>query len=198
MYRLFVGIALPDDVRSALAALGEGLVGAKWVGADTIHLTLRFIGEVDGGVAEDIHLGLSQIQAPAFALTLAGVDCFAQGDKVHTLWTGIDKQPLLPHLRDKVESVLVRAGITPERRKFKPHITLARFKTGTDTRIAGYLQRHSQFRCGPFAVDRFSLFRSHLSAGGAHYEVLAEYRLEKGRRSDSPISDGAPASAPGS
>lgn len=198
MYRLFVGIALPDEVRGVLAGLGEGLAGAKWVAAETIHLTLRFIGEVDGGTAEDIHVALTQIQAPAFALTLAGIDCFAQGGKVHTLWAGIEKEPLLAHLRDKVESALVRAGLEPERRKFKPHVTLARFKGGGEPRLGAYLERHAQFRCGPFAVDGFTLFRSRLSAAGAHYEALAEYRLEKGRRSHPPAIGGAPASAPGS
>ena len=182
MYRLFVGIAFPDSVRVHLAALCGGVAGAKWVAADSMHLTLRFIGEVDGGTAEDIHIALGQIQSPAFALTLAGVDCFAQAGKVHTLWAGIEKEPLLAHLRDKVESAIVRAGIEPERRKFKPHITLARFKGGADQRIGGYLQRYSQFRCEPFEVDSFALYRSHLSAAGPHYEQLAEYPLGADRK----------------
>jgi 2'-5' RNA ligase len=182
VYRLFVAITLAEPVRAALAVMCAGVAGAKWVAAENIHLTLRFIGEVDGGIAEDVHVALSQIQAPAFALTIAGIDCFAQGGKVHTLWAGIDKEPLLVHLRDKVESAIVRAGIEPERRKFKPHITLARLRNGTDERIGAYLQRHSRFRCGPFDVEQFALYRSHLSTAGAHYEVLAEYRLDKGRR----------------
>jgi 2'-5' RNA ligase len=180
MYRLFVGIPLPDPVRSRIETLCGGLPGAKWVDREGMHLTLRFIGEVDGGQAEDLHAALSQIKAPSFEITLAGIDCFAQAGKVHTLWVGVEKEPLLGHLREKVESAVVRADFPAERRKFRAHVTLARFRNGADERLGSYLQRHGHFRCGPFPVDGFTLFRSHLTPKGAHYEALADYALNKG------------------
>jgi 2'-5' RNA ligase len=192
MLRLFVGLPLPDPVRARLEGLCTGLPGARWVGADAMHLTLRFIGEVDGGLADDIHDALTRVDAPAFPLTIAGVDCFDQAGKVHTLWAGVEKQPLLGHLRDKVESAVVRAGIAPVRRKFKPHITLARFRTGAPDRLGGYFQRFSRFAVEPFVVDRFALFRSHLGGEGPHYEILADYLLRWGATADTPLEGGAP------
>jgi 2'-5' RNA ligase len=180
MFRLFVGIPLPEDVRDTLVRLCGGLPGAKWVDRDEMHITVRFIGEVDGGTARDIDDALCRISAPAFALTLAGIDVFAQSGKVRTLWAGVRKEPLLMHLREKVESAMVRTGLPPERRKYKPHITLARFRNGVSDRMGGYLQRYSQFVSMPFQVSDFTLYRSHLGSRGAHYEAVAEYDLKRG------------------
>src|SRR5512134_1260994 len=177
MFRLFVGIAFPDDVRQRLGGLCSGLPGAKWIDPENMHLTVRFIGEVGGAQAEDIDVALRRVVAPGFGLLISGVDCFESGGKVHTLWAGIEKQPLLLHLYGKVESALVRAGCEPERRKFKPHITLARLRGGGAKRIALFIQAHNQFAIGPFSVDHFTLFRSHLGSEKAHYEPLADYGL---------------------
>lgn len=178
MFRLFVGIALPNEIRSQLAALCSGLPGAKWIDSDSLHLTLRFIGEVGGAQAEDIDAALQRVSAPAFDLVITGVDCFESGGKVHTLWAGVEKQPLLAHLRGKVESALVRAGCEPERRKFKAHVTLARFRNGVAARIGPFIQAHNPFALEPFCVETFTLFRSHLGSEKAHYEELADYPLE--------------------
>lgn len=198
MLRLFVAIPMPEEVCDQLQSLCTGLQGARWVDRDGMHLTLRFIGEVDGAIAEDVHEALLRIAAPAFDLVLSGVDCFEQAGKVHTLWAGVEKQQLLVHLRDKIESAIVRAGVEPDHRKFKAHITLARFRNGAGGRIGGYLQRFSRFATASFTVDRFALFRSHLSSERAYYEVLAEYALRRGAASQSPLQGGAPASAPAS
>ena len=179
MFRLFVAIPLPQEIRTQLSLLGAGLPGAKWVDADSLHLSLRFIGEVGGDLAEDIDAALQQVDAPAFDLSLSGIDCFESSGKVHTLWAGINKQPLLAHLRDKVESALVRAGCEPERRKFKPHITLARLRGNTDGgRLGAFFQRYNHITFGPFPVESFTLFRSHLGGEKAHYEPLVDYPLE--------------------
>jgi 2'-5' RNA ligase len=178
MFRLFVGITLPQDIRLRLVGLCSGLPGARWIDPDSMHLTLRFIGEVGGAQADDIHAALQRVAAPAFDLLISGIDCFESGGKVHTLWAGVEKQPLLAHLRDKVESALVRAGCEPERRKFKAHVTLARFRNGTGIRIGPFIQANNPLAEGPFVVETFTLFRSHLGGDRAHYEALAEYPLE--------------------
>lgn len=177
MLRLFVAVSFPEDIRRHLAGLRSGLPGAKWIDPDSMHLTLRFIGEVGGDRAEDIDTSLRGVVAPAFELSIAGVDCFESGGKVHTLWAGVEKHPLLLHLRDKVESAVVRAGCEPERRKFKAHVTLARFRGGIPPRIGPFLQSYSRLALGPFPVDSFTLYRSHLGSEKAHYEALAEYPL---------------------
>jgi RNA 2',3'-cyclic 3'-phosphodiesterase len=177
MFRLFVGIPLPSAIRARLAGLCSGVPGARWVAPDNMHITLRFIGPVSGGDAEDIHERLSGILSPSFALTLAGVGCFESGRKVHALWVGINREPQLIRLADKVESAIVRAGMEPERRKFKPHVTLARFRSGGSPRIGAFIESNNPFTAGPFSVEHFTLFRSFLGGEGAHYESLADYPL---------------------
>lgn len=177
MLRLFVAIPLPDSIRSDLSGLCSGVPDAKWVSAENMHLTLRFIGEVGRGDADDIHQALSRIRLPAFELVVAGVGCFESRNKVHTLWASVEKQELLSRLRDKVEAAAVRLGLEPERRKFKAHVTLARFRKGTGSRIGAYIEQHDRFRSQPFPVEHFTLFRSHLGSEGPHYEALAEYPL---------------------
>lgn len=179
MFRLFVGIALPEPVRDRLAGLAGGLPGARWVDADNLHVTLRFIGEVGRDGADDIHHALARIRAPAFELGLSGVGCFGSGRKVRALWAGIGRDARLAHLQEKVESAVVRAGFAAERRKFTPHVTLARFKGGTDgARIGAFLERNGDLAESPFPVRAFTLFRSHLGREGAHYEALVEYELD--------------------
>jgi RNA 2',3'-cyclic 3'-phosphodiesterase len=182
MFRLFVGVSLPADVRLRLAAMCSGLPGAKWIDPENMHLTLRFIGEVGGGQAEDIDAALRRVSAPAFDLGFSGIDCFETSGKVHTLWVGIDKQPLLLRLRDKVDSALVRAGCEAERRKFKPHVTIARIRPGGQARIGSFIQAYNSIALGPSRVEHFTLFRSHLGSEKAHYEELAEYALETNTR----------------
>ena len=175
--RLFVGVPLPAEVRESLANLCSGVPGARWVDTGTIHITLRFIGEVDAIQAEDIDAALGDVRQPAFELALGGVGCFASGRKVRAVWAGVVKSDGLAHLRDKVESAIVRAGFEPERRKFKPHVTLARFRNTSSARVAPYLETHNAFAAGPFPVDRFDLLRSHLSHAGARYQTIADYPL---------------------
>ncbi len=175
--RLFVGVPLPPEVRESLGNLCSGVPGARWVDTDNMHVSLRFIGEVDSIQAEDIDAALSDVREPAFRLALRGVGCFDSGRKVRTVWAGVAMSDGLMHLRDKVESAIVRAGFEPERRKFKPHITLARFKNTPSARVGPYLETHNTFAAGPFPVDRFHLLRSYLGHAGAQYQTIADYPL---------------------
>lgn len=177
MYRLFVALPLPDPVRRNLAALSSGLPGARWVAFDNLHLTLRFIGEVGGGEAEDVHHALARIRAEPFDVSLDGIGCFESGGRVHTLWAGVAKQEHLYRLHEKIDVALMRAGLPADKRKFKPHVTVARLRNGDSPRIGTFIARNNPFRAGPFRVEHFALYRSHLGGEGAHYEVLADYPL---------------------
>jgi len=178
--RLFVGIALPEDIRARLAMLESGIPGARWVRRENLHLTLRFIGEVDGGQAHDIDAALAAVKGKAFSLAFSGLGCFDRRGRVHTLWADIERSEPLIRLQAKIESALVRASLEPERRKFKPHAALARMKNGLKPghKIGAYLEANNRFAAGPFAVDRFVLYRSHLGGEAPHYEVLVEYPLD--------------------
>ena len=118
--RLFVGLVLPEPVRWQLGLLCTGLPGVRWVPPENFHLTLRFIGEVDGGTLDDVDAALAGIRARRFSLTLGGVGHFGSGQQVRALWAGVGREPALQHLRDKVESAVVRAGLPPEGKKFTP------------------------------------------------------------------------------
>ena len=173
MLRLFVGIELPPELKLRLSLLCAGVPGARWVDPGNYHLTLRFIGEVDEGLASDIDAALVQIRAPRFALALAGVGHF--GDRM--LWAGVDKSPPLMHLRDKVESALVRLGLAPEMRRYAPHVTLARLRNASAAKLHAFLAEHALFRSEPFPVERFNLIASYLTKSGAIYEDQADYPL---------------------
>ena len=178
MIRLFVALALPPEIAEALGRLTLPLPGARWVEDADYHLTLRFIGEVDEDIAEDYHTALSQVRAPAFSLALRGLGLFGDRRGVNALWAGVPPTPPLTHLRDKVETALVRAGLSPEGRRFHPHVTLARFRgQGEATRIETLVARHSLWTTPPFEVTHFTLFSSHLGRKGAHYTVEADYPL---------------------
>jgi RNA 2',3'-cyclic 3'-phosphodiesterase len=173
MLRLFVGIALPPEIKLRLSLIAAGVPGARWVDPGNYHVTLRFIGDVDEGMAGDIDAALAQIRAATFDLALSGVGQF--GDRM--LWAGIEKNPALQHLRDKVESALVRLGLEPDTRRYAPHVTLARLRGASAARLQAYIQEHALFRAAPFAVDRFSLIASYLTKSGAIYEDQADYAL---------------------
>lgn len=175
MIRLFVGLGLPGEVAGRLAALAAGIPGARWVEQRNLHVTLRFIGEVEEGVAQEIHECLGEIRAAAFDLAITGFGTFGRSSP-NALWAAVDKGPEIQHLQAKVDSALARAGIAPEGRKFVPHVTLARLKDAPVARVQHFIAGHSPLRA-EFAVDQFILFRSHLGRGGAEYEALAEYPL---------------------
>jgi 2'-5' RNA ligase len=176
MLRLFVGIELPPALRLRLSLLCTGLPGARWVDPGNLHLTLRFIGEVDEGMASDIDAALARIRAPRFDVTLAGAGSFG-GERPRLLWIGIEENKPLLELQERVETALRRAGVPPDTRRYSPHLTLARLKQPDLARIQGYLAANALFRAPPIPVERFSLIASYPTKSGAIYEDQADYPL---------------------
>ena len=176
MLRLFVGIEFPPELKLRLSLLCTGVAGAKWVDAGNFHLTLRFIGEIDESRAADVDEALAQVQARRFVLRLAGAGVFG-GERPHALWVGAERDPDLVRLRDKIEQALIRAGLAPERRKFAPHVTLARLRDPEFAGLAGFLAAHARFRADPLPVDHFSLIASFPTKAGSVYEDQADYPL---------------------
>jgi 2'-5' RNA ligase len=176
--RLFVALTLPESVRQRLSGLANGLPGARWVKPENLHLTLRFLGEVDNVTAADVDDALAKIHSPGFDLSLNGIGHFGEGRKLRALWVGVDASAELMRLQEKIEQALIRAGLPPEARKFKPHVTLARFKSHPGARLQAYLAEHNLLRAGPIAVQSFELYSSFTSADGAIYRVEASYPLE--------------------
>ena len=173
MLRLFVGIDLPPEIKLSLSLIATGVPGAKWVDAGNYHLTLRFIGEIDEGQAEDVGAALGQIRAPRFDLALATVGHFG----LRQLWVGVERNDPLQHLHGKIESALTRLGFALEERRYTPHVTLARLKGTSEARLQAYLTQHALYRAPPFRVEHFSLIASYLTKSGAIYEDQADYPL---------------------
>jgi 2'-5' RNA ligase len=142
-----------------------------------MHLTLRFIGEVDGAVADDIHGALSGIKSTPFSLELAGCGTFGPRGREPVLWLGVKRNDALVHLRDRIEAVLVHAGLPPDTRKFHPHVTLARLKNAPKARLSDFVAANSYFQSVPFGVEAFHLFSSFRAHSGAIYRIEAEHPL---------------------
>lgn len=176
MIRLFAGLALPESHRRQLATMQNGLKGARWVEPHNLHITLRFIGEVDESVGADLSAALDAVRVQPFELRLKDIGTF--GRPPHSVWVGVEDTPggALAHLHSVVESIMVRAGLVAEGRKFSPHVTLARFKkTISQERLGAFVAAHAGCALAPFEVSGFTLFESHLSHLGAQYAAFAEY-----------------------
>lgn len=176
MHRLFIAIRPPEHVRDLLIDAMDDSPALRWVGDEQLHLTLRFIGEVERPVANDIAAALERIRSPAFDLRIADVGKFEQRNG-GALWAGVSpKQPVVA-LAAKVERAIQQAGLEAEHRAFMPHITLARWNRRNAEAVDAFLRRNSDLRSEPFGVDRFILFESRLSRHGAHYEETSVYAL---------------------
>ena len=178
MLRLFVGIEFPPELKARLSLLCTGVAGASWVDGGNLHLTLRFIGEIGEDLAADVDEALARVTARRFTLQLAGTGVFG-GNRPHTLWIGVERDPPLLNLHDKIETALIRAGLAPEPRRFAPHVTLARLRDPVLDQLGGFLARHAQFRADPLPVEHFSLIASFPTKAGSIYEDQADYPLAR-------------------
>lgn len=180
MHRLFIGIRPPEGVCDLLLDTMEGLEGARWQDADHLHVTLRFIGEVERHVAEDLATALGRIVAAPFPLELRGVGHFEKttrrGAHPHAIWAGVADSAPLETLRQQVERACVTVGLGREERRFVPHITLARLNSSSGP-VGGWLAAHGMLRCGPWLVDCLSLFESRLTSHGSEYAEVVQYPL---------------------
>lgn len=175
--RLFVALDLPSALRTRLSFLAGGLPGVRWVPPENYHITLRFIGELPRFRAEEVDHALATLRAPGFTLTLGGVGTFEKAGRVASLWVGVDRNPALDHLQAKVETALQRAGVERERRRYVPHVTLARLDGAPLHKVAEWVQSHNLFRSEKVPVEHFTLFSSRLGKEQAVYEPEVEYPL---------------------
>lgn len=173
--RLFVGIPMPDQVAERLIAISGGIPGARWVARENYHLTLRFLGDTECHQAEDMISALSRIEMPRVSLRFQGLGLFGDKRRQRQLYADVAPSPELLHLNMKIEQIAQRAGYEPERRRFHPHVTVARMRNPDKRRLDQYLAANACFTLPAFEVDGFTLFRSHLASEGAIYEPIAEF-----------------------
>lgn len=176
MPRLFTALEIPRDAALSLSLLRGGLPGARWIDVENYHMTLRFFGDVQGHVADEIANALDRVRRPAFMLTLAGVGQFG-GRKPHSLWAGAAASPDLLALQAEIERIASRLGLPADARKFAPHVTVARLRNSSPEDVARYLSARGNFCAAPFKVGRFVLMSSRDSVGGGPYIIEEAWSL---------------------
>ena len=176
MPRLFTGLEIPEACAATLAGARGGVVGARWIEPSDYHLTLRFIGDVDLGVARDIAETLGDIRRPAIAVLFEGLGWFG-GDKPRAIVARVKPNPGLTELQADHERRLRRIGLAPDPRNFTPHVTLARLRSVGPAAVADYLTMRGALAAPPFEAGRFVLYSARDSVGGGPYVVEATYPL---------------------
>lgn len=175
MARIFVAIGLPSELQQRLGLICGGIPGARWISPERLHLTLRFIGEVNRERMRDIDDALAGIDFVPFDLQLEGVGQFG-GDKPRVLWAGVAPNPELMRLHEQVNLALARAGVPSDTRRYVPHVTLARLKFAPHDRLGAFIAHNNILGLGAFTVDDFLLMSSHQSRDGSHYRVEQSYQ----------------------
>lgn len=183
MPRIFVGIDLPEEIDQHLDLLCGGVPGARWEGKDKFHLTLCFVGDVDGGVAARVGDALADVEHAPFELTLAGVGFFPPRGQPRSLWAALEDSKPVEELHRRIERALaklpshVAAALEADSRKFAAHVTLGRLRDAAEDRVAAFLAHHSLFRSATFEVRAFQLFSSIKTPTGSKYRIERAYPL---------------------
>jgi RNA 2',3'-cyclic 3'-phosphodiesterase len=178
MPRLFVGLEIPAEIGERLSSLRGGLPGARWISAENYHLTLRFIGDIDGRTAEEVDAALAEARPRhPVTITFDSLDSFG-GDRPHAVIAKVRMTRELTELQADVERIVRRAGLPPERRKFVPHVTVARLRQTHPVDVAAYLAARGHLPRFEFTADRVSLFSAREITGGGPYVVEATYPFE--------------------
>lgn len=179
MPRLFTALEIPQDIALSLSFLRGGLPSARWIDPQNYHLTLRFIGDVEPRLADEIVASLDRVDRPAFALALRGVGAFGTR-KPHSIYAGVEASSELCELQGEIERICKRLGLPADQRKFVPHVTLARLRQPKPTEVAHFLATRGDFRTPAFPAKRFGLYSARDSVGGGPYVLEEAFSLHTG------------------
>ncbi len=177
MIRLFAALAVPPEIGLSLAERQHGLPGARWRPLESLHITLRFFGEVSETTADDIDAELSRVGGAPLEVVLAGVGAFDDGGAVRAVWAAVADDPALAQLARRCERAARRAGLEPERRAWRPHLTLAYLNRGDPAQAAAWIQVNGLLRASAFRCEAFGLYSSRLGGEGASYRLERSYPL---------------------
>jgi 2'-5' RNA ligase len=177
MIRLFAALAIPEDIGLALARRQAGVEGARWRPLEALHVTLRFFGEIREDVVRDLDAELTGVRGQALDLQLSGVGAFGEGAEIDVLWAGVEENEPLRSLAKACETAARRAGLKPETRRYRPHLTLAYLRRPDPAEVAGWIQANNLLKSPPIRIESFGLYSSFLGSEQAHYRLEAEYPL---------------------
>ena len=175
MPRLFTALQLPEPSRAALAQTRGGLFGARWLDPLDYHLTLRFIGDIDARLADEVAAALDEAGRGPLEVAFEALSWFG-GDKPHAIVARVKPAPALLALAADHERRLRRLGLAPEKRQFTPHVTLARTRGAGPAAVADYLAARGRLEAPDFRAESFVLM-SAKEGGGGPYVVEVEYPL---------------------
>ena len=176
-HRLFIALRPPPQIRDRLIDLMDGVMGARWQDDDQLHLTLRYVGEIDRHRANDLAEALGSLHMPAFKIELTGTGVFERKGRPHLLWAGVAPNEALVRLQKKIERICQSVGLEAEHRKFMPHVTLARLNTSSGP-VGAFLAQTGSVRFGSWQATSFGLFESHLREQGSLYIKTVDYPLD--------------------
>ena len=179
MIRLFAAVAIPHAIGVSLALAQNGLPGAQWHPPDKLHITLRFFGPVPENQADDLDSELARVGGDAFDLTLAGVGEFGAAGRSNAVWAGIAENPALRRLAARCETAARRAGLTADKRAWRPHVRLAHRGGAEPARVAAWIQDHNLLKSASFRVEAFGLYSSWRTDGGQTYQLEGRYSLAR-------------------
>jgi 2'-5' RNA ligase len=177
MPRLFTALEIPDAIRQRLGLIRAPFAGARWIAPQDMHITLRFFGDIDGRTADEVADFLGGVHARPFEVRIAEIGAFGGRDP-HTLWAGVTMTPELETLQYANERAARAAGLAPETRTFRPHVTLARIKGVRERDVATFLQHNGGLVTEPFLATRFVVLSARPGTGGPPYAVEAAYPFE--------------------
>jgi 2'-5' RNA ligase len=177
MIRLFAALPIPPEIGQALLRRQTGVEAARWRSLEAMHVTLRFFGELREDVARDLDGELAQVRGRPFDLELSGAGAFGDGPDIHAIWAGVAESEPLLRLARACESAARRAGLKPEGRHYRPHVTLAYLRHAEPAEVARWIQANNLLKSPPIRVESFGLYSSFLGSEQAHYRLEAEYPL---------------------
>ncbi len=178
MIRLFAAIETPPEIGEGLARRQQGLPGARWRPLDSLHVTLRFFGELDERAAQDLDAELAGVNVAPFEVSLEGAGVFGEGRQLHAVWAGVKDCEPLRLLHGRCEAAARRAGLKPENRAYRPHVTLAYLgRHAPQDRVAAWVANHNLLSSPPWRVTWFGLYSSWRSSEGSRYDLEREYPL---------------------
>ena len=175
---LFIAVTVPCTIAARLAALGGGIPGGRQVPAENMHITLRYLGEIDTALADEICEGLATVSHAPFTLKVSGVGFFGKKRDPRLLYAGVSPHDDLVMLHHKVEGLLLQLRVPSRERKYHPHITLARLKNSSPHRIGDFVAANNLIESPPFVIRSFGLHESHRRSDGSHYRMIREYALD--------------------
>ena len=178
MIRLFAAVAIPYAAANVLSGVQHGLRDARWRPSEAFHITLRFFGEVQERAAEDLDSALGAVAMPRFDLSLQGAGSFGDSEHMRAVWAGVDESEALRRLAGKGETAARRAGLEPQSRAYRPHVTLAYLPRSADpVAVGAWTVANTGLKTAPFTVDAFGLYSSWSTPEGSRYELERRYPL---------------------